>query len=90
MDLIEALGIRVTAICDLLATDVDLTSRAKAPHGRIRKRGDVGGGNAVGRPGVLRIRRRRQSYTNAATVGVNRDATNFPFSSNQRLTFSSP
>jgi integrase len=41
MDLIEALGWRVTAICELLATDVELTDSAKAPHGRIRKRGEV-------------------------------------------------
>ena len=41
MDLIEALGWRVTAICELLASDVDLVSSPKAPHGRIRKRGEV-------------------------------------------------
>ena len=41
MDLIEALGWRVTAICELLASDVDLLNSAKAPHGRIRKRGEV-------------------------------------------------
>ena len=33
MDLIEALGWRVTAIRELLASDVDLVNSPKAPHG---------------------------------------------------------
>ena len=41
MDLIEALGWRVTATCELLASDVDLVSSPQAPHGRIRKRGEI-------------------------------------------------
>jgi len=41
MDLIEALGWRVTAIGELIASDVDLVRSPKAPHGRIRKRGEV-------------------------------------------------
>jgi len=32
---------RVLAICELLASDVDLLNSPKAPHGRIRKRGEV-------------------------------------------------
>jgi integrase len=39
--LIEALGWRVTAICELQASDFDFAKSSKAPHGRIRKRGDV-------------------------------------------------
>jgi integrase len=41
MDLIEALGWRVTAVCELLASDVERTASSQAPHGRIRKRGEV-------------------------------------------------
>lgn len=41
MDLVEALGWRVTAICELWASDVDRTKTTEAPHGRLRKRGEV-------------------------------------------------
>lgn len=42
LELIESLGWRVTAVCELRASDVDRTPRPKtAPWGRIRKRGDV-------------------------------------------------
>lgn len=42
LELIESLGWRVTAVCELRASDVDRTRRPKtAPWGRIRKRGDV-------------------------------------------------
>jgi hypothetical protein len=41
MDLIEALGWRVTAICELVGSDVDLVGSPMTPHGRIRKRGEV-------------------------------------------------
>lgn len=33
----ESLGWRVTALCNLRARDIDLTSRAATPYGRIRK-----------------------------------------------------
>jgi integrase len=38
LDLVEGLGWRVSAICRLWASDVDLQRTAIAPHGRIRKR----------------------------------------------------
>jgi hypothetical protein len=41
LELIEALGWRVTAICKLWASDVDRRKTKRAPYGRIRKRGTV-------------------------------------------------
>src|SRR6185437_1324717 len=41
MDLIEALGWRVSAVCQLWASDVDRRTTTETPHGRIRKRGAV-------------------------------------------------
>lgn len=41
MDLVEALGWRVSATCALWASDLDRTTTATAPHGRLRKRGAV-------------------------------------------------
>ena len=41
LDLVEALGWRVSAICQLWASDIDRSMSAAAPHGRIRKRGEV-------------------------------------------------
>jgi len=41
MDLIEALGWRVTAVCELWASDFDRDKSTEAPSGRIRKRGTV-------------------------------------------------
>jgi hypothetical protein len=41
LDLVEALGWRVSAICQLWASDVDRRSTPEAPHGRLRKRGEV-------------------------------------------------
>ena len=41
LDLIEALGWRVSAICQLRASDVDRRSQPEAPYGRIRKRAEV-------------------------------------------------
>lgn len=41
LDLVEALGWRISAICQLWASDVDRSASAAAPHGRIRKRGEV-------------------------------------------------
>jgi integrase len=41
LELIEALGWRVTAVCELLASDVDRVTSASAPFGRIRKRGEI-------------------------------------------------
>jgi hypothetical protein len=41
LDLVEALGWRVSAICQLWASDIDRSTSATAPHGRIRKRGEV-------------------------------------------------
>lgn len=41
LDLLESLGWRVSAICQLWASDVDRSKSPAAPHGRIRKRGDV-------------------------------------------------
>jgi integrase len=41
LDLVEALGWRVSAICQLVATDLDLKARPSAPNGRIRKRADA-------------------------------------------------
>lgn len=38
LELVEALGWRVSAICRLWASDVDLARTKAAPHGRIRKR----------------------------------------------------
>jgi hypothetical protein len=38
LELVEALGWRVSAICRLWASDVDLAPTKAAPHGRIRKR----------------------------------------------------
>jgi integrase len=40
LDLVEGLGWRVTALCRLRATDLDLTTSSAAPYGRIRKRGE--------------------------------------------------
>src|SRR5690606_8619828 len=36
LDLVEALGWRVSAICQLWASDIDRSTDAAAPHGRIR------------------------------------------------------
>lgn len=41
LDLVESLGWRVSAICQLQASDIDITTSATAPNGRIRKRGEV-------------------------------------------------
>ena len=41
LDLVEGLGWRVTAICELRATDVDLTASDARPHGRLRKRAET-------------------------------------------------
>lgn len=41
LDLVEALGWRVSAIAQLRGEDVDRRDRPGAPHGRIRKRGEV-------------------------------------------------
>ena len=41
LDLIEGLGWRVSAICQLQRTDIDRKTDDDAPHGRIRKRGDT-------------------------------------------------
>ncbi len=41
LDLIESLGWRVSAICQLRGEDVDRRKRAGAPFGRLHKRGDV-------------------------------------------------
>lgn len=41
MDLVESLGWRVSAICQIWASDVDRASQPKAPYGRIKKRGEV-------------------------------------------------
>jgi hypothetical protein len=41
LDLVEVLGWRVSAICQLWASDIDRWTSATAPHGRIRKRGEV-------------------------------------------------
>jgi hypothetical protein len=41
LDLVEGLGWRVTAICELRATDVDLTVNDARPCGRLRKRAET-------------------------------------------------
>jgi integrase len=41
LDLVEALGWRVTSICELRANDVDLAKSKARPHGGIHKRGEV-------------------------------------------------
>jgi hypothetical protein len=41
LDLVEVLGWRVSAICQLWASDFERSTSATAPHGRIRKRGEV-------------------------------------------------
>lgn len=41
MDLVEALGWRVTAICQLWASDFDRATSVMAPFGSLRKRGEV-------------------------------------------------
>ena len=41
LDLVEALGWRVSAICQLWASDIERTTSTTAPNGRIRKRGEV-------------------------------------------------
>ncbi len=41
LDLVEALGWRVSALCRLVAADVDRRRPKKTPHGRIRKRGAI-------------------------------------------------
>jgi hypothetical protein len=41
LDLVEGLGWRVTAICELRATDVDLTVNDARPYGRLRKRAET-------------------------------------------------
>ncbi len=41
LDLVETLGWRVSAICQLWASDLDRTISLTAPNGRIRKRGEV-------------------------------------------------
>jgi len=41
LDLVEVLGWRVSAICQLWASDIERSTSATAPHGRIRKRGEV-------------------------------------------------
>jgi integrase len=41
LDLVEGLGWRVTAICELRASDVDLKATDARPHGRLRKRAET-------------------------------------------------
>lgn len=41
LDLIESLGWRVSAVCQLWASDYDRRATPEAPNGRLRKRGDV-------------------------------------------------
>jgi hypothetical protein len=41
LDLVESLGWRVSAIRQLWASDIDRSSSGTAPHGRVRKRGEV-------------------------------------------------
>jgi hypothetical protein len=41
LDLVEVLGWRVSAICQLWVSDIERSTSATAPHGRIRKRGEV-------------------------------------------------
>jgi hypothetical protein len=41
LDVVEGLGWRVTATCQLKASDVDRKRDKTAPNGRIRKRADV-------------------------------------------------
>jgi integrase len=41
LDLVEGLGWRVTAICELRASDVDLTVGDARPYGRLRKRAET-------------------------------------------------
>jgi len=41
LDLVEVLGWRVSAICQLWASDIERSTSATAPHGRVRKRGEV-------------------------------------------------
>ena len=41
LDLVEGLGWRVSAICGLQGTDVDLATTDARPHGRIRKRAET-------------------------------------------------
>lgn len=41
LDLVEMLGWRVSAICQLWASDLDRTTSFTASHGRIRKREEV-------------------------------------------------
>lgn len=41
LDLVESLGWRVSAICQLRASDVDRSANDLAPFGRIRKRGET-------------------------------------------------
>jgi integrase len=41
LDLVEALGWRVSAICQLRASDIDRTTADVAPHGRVFKRGET-------------------------------------------------
>ena len=41
LDLVEGLGWRVSAICQLWASDVDRSTSVVAPFGRVRKRGEV-------------------------------------------------
>jgi integrase len=40
LDLVEAMGWRVSAVCQLTAADIDLRKSATAPHGRIHKAGE--------------------------------------------------
>jgi integrase len=41
LDLVEGLGWRVSAICELRAADVDLTVNDARPYGRLRKRAET-------------------------------------------------
>jgi integrase len=41
LDIVEGLGWRVSAICELQAADVDLTVTEARPYGRIRKRAET-------------------------------------------------
>lgn len=41
LDLIESLGWRVSAVCQIWASDIDRACTREAPFGRIRKRGEV-------------------------------------------------
>jgi integrase len=41
LDVIEGTGWRVSGVCALMASDVDRTKKATAPHGTLHKRGDV-------------------------------------------------